>query len=124
MTPVQAFINVIPPTYIQSATTVQLNTVPITLKAMESSSVPNWVVQTAKTPMGKVNPHQPMLKPTFSLRMRSRTEEVARISQTRPNPQITRARLRQKRARSSLASIFRQGPVIRMGFEAYGMEQA
>jgi hypothetical protein len=38
-----------------------------------------------------------MLKPIFSLRIRSRTEDVARISQTRPNPQITRARLRRKR---------------------------
>lgn len=36
--------------------------VPSTLNAVESSSLPNWIVDVVQTPMGNVVAHQDMLK--------------------------------------------------------------
>ena len=42
------------------------------------------IVDIAKTPMGKVKPHQPMLKGNFEREM----EATAKNSHTKPNPHM------------------------------------
>jgi hypothetical protein len=75
-------------------TSVTVNIVPSTLNAGESSSAPNCTVADVKTPIGKVNPHQPMLKGICSPRFRIwRIEAMAMESQTRPKPQMVSATL-------------------------------
>lgn len=95
MTPFQALIAVPTDTVSHKMTSVTVKIVPRTLKAGESSSVPNCRVADVKTPIGKVNPHQPMLNGICSPRVRILImDEMATISQTNPNPQMVKATLR------------------------------
>lgn len=96
MTPFHAFTAVPTATVNHKITNVTVKIVPNTLNATESNSVPNCRVADVNTPMGNVNPHQPMLNGIFSPRVRTlRIEEMAMMSQTRPKPQIVRATLHQ-----------------------------
>ena len=62
-------------------------TVSRTSKNAEGISYPKVFVATAKTPMGMVNPHQPLLKMNLDLDIEAR----ARTSQTSPKPYMMSA---------------------------------
>lgn len=94
MTPCHAFSAVPNATVSQSMISVTVKIVPKTLNATESNSVPNCSVAEVNTPIGKVNPHQPMLNGIFSPLVRMlRIDAMATRSHTKPKPQITKATL-------------------------------